>query len=143
MRNPRLCVFAALATLAACSSNSSAQARDQVIISKLKKDGCNSRIQIIRTIPDTLNPGTACLLATAALNFIGGGGAKSIAVRATDTSQMTRAIVTSNAVSSPDAPTDYYWDIGFDLPARNMSVSVRIDRRTGAFDAKLAEPIRR
>jgi len=118
--------------------------KDAALLQRLAPSGCNRRLVFvwIGPAPDPIPNATACIVATAALNYIGQGGAQAVGVPAGDTAILSRVIVVRADMQYPDGePTQYYWEVGFARPNANTSVSVRIDRVKGTFDAKLSEPI--
>jgi hypothetical protein len=129
--------------VAAVACGSAQRPNDAKVLGELAAAGCNPRLVFVWVGPDSIPRRTACIVATAALKYIGAGGAKPVGVLAADTLSLARVIVTRQDMTYPDRPTDFYWEATFARPGARTSVAVRIDRVTGRFSAKLAEPIER
>jgi hypothetical protein len=117
------------------------RADESATLRRLSKNGCNARLELVRVMPDTLDRRTACVVATAALQFVGTGGARKLGVVPTDTTVLTRYTVASFDMSYPDSkPVQRYWLVEFSLPTKTRSLAVKIDRLNGSADAKFSEP---
>jgi hypothetical protein len=131
-----------LASSVAVWSGCDAQRPNDAALLRRLSSGCNPRLTFVWVGPDSIPRDSACLVATAALNYIGRGGGEQVGVSRTDTAVLSRVIVVRMDMAYPNGePTRYYWEVDFARPNAMTSITVRIDRMTGAFDAKLAEPI--
>lgn len=132
----RACLWPLLFAVSSCER----EPRDAELLPEFAKHGCNQRLEIATT-PENMPRATACTLATAALDYIGDGGARSIGVVPDDTARLSHASV-RELVELPkdDAPIiDYYWDIALSAPDRIKHLRIRISRVTGKITPEQRE----
>ncbi len=125
-----------LLTVSSCER----EPRDAELLPTFAKHGCNRRL-VIATTPEGMPSATACTLVTTALDYVGGGGARSIGVVPDDTARLSHASVLELVeLPKDDAPIiDYYWDVALSAPDRVHHVRVRISRVTGKLTAERGE----
>jgi hypothetical protein len=136
----------AIATLAAVMSFAlnagvciAQKPHEVMIVHRLARHGCNRRLALVFKSPD-LSKARACLLATAARDYVGAGGARALGIQPTDTAKIHEVAVISTTTQYPDGqPGMLLRSVTLNIRGAAAALSVTIDRSTGAMNAKLSE----
>jgi hypothetical protein len=112
-------------------------------VARTKSSTCSVRLQLVGTIPDTLDRAAVCAIATTALHFVGKGGARHLGIVPRDTIRLTRyTIVKYDLPYAPPKGLERVWLVEFALDG-SRSLAVSIDRLTGHTFAAFSEPIQK
>ena len=139
MRVGHALIICLLGTSVACANEE--HPRDAELLRQIGAAGCNPRVRVLGVTPDTLSKDAACRLATASLNYLGGGGGERVGILSADTSRLSSVLVKSAEVDRSRRRVEYYWEVTFANPGRAVSIVVRINRATGVFQASAGAPI--
>lgn len=112
------------------------------VIDSLRQFGCDSSLIIRKTMPATMDAGTACVLATTARRAVAQGYATVAGVARADTLGINGFyVLEAELLGGGIAPDSRFWSVAFEVPAKRLWASVRIDRESGAMSVGRTEPI--
>lgn len=112
------------------------------VIDSLRQFGCDSSLTIRKTLPNTMDAGTACVLATTARRAVAQGHGTEAGVSPADTLGINGFyVLEAELLGGGIAPDSRFWSVAFEVPAKRLWASVRIDRESGAMSVRQTESI--